>query len=88
MGTTEVGPEGELLSFTQALYTSPAHPVERPIYGLIRLKGADSALLHLIGEVSIENLKTGTKMAPVLKESRQGQILDILYFRPAGGSHE
>ncbi|MBI3551386.1 MAG: Zn-ribbon domain-containing OB-fold protein [Elusimicrobia bacterium] len=79
----EVGPRGTLLSFTQALYDSPAHPRPSPIYGLIRLEGADTALAHLVGESKLENLRLGMSVEAVFSESRSGSILDILHFRPA-----
>lgn len=78
----EVGPRGTLLSFTQALYDSPVHPRPRPIYGLIRLDGADTDLPHLVGETSLEKLRLGTTVEPVFAEKRSASILDILFFRP------
>lgn len=79
----EVGPGGTLLSFTQALYESPAHPHDRPWYGLIRLDGATTALLHLLGETDGAELKAGARVEPVFAEARSGRVLDIRYFRPA-----
>lgn len=81
----EVGPRGTLLSFTQALYDSLAHPASRPIYGLIRLDGADSALPHLLGEVELSALRIGARVEPVFAERRSASIMDILYFRPRHG---
>lgn len=78
----EVGPRGTLLSFTQALYESPVHPRPRPLYGLILLDGAHTALAHLLGEAELSALKTGMKLEPVWAEVRTASILDILYFRP------
>ena len=78
-----MGPEGTLVAFTQARAPSPVHPVEQPIYGLILLSGAGTALLHLIGGSPLGNLKTGMKLTPVFREERKGSILDIEYFRPA-----
>jgi len=80
-----VGPQGSLLSFTQALYDSPAHPIKNPLYGLIRLDGADTALLHLVGEASIAELRIGARLEPVFAQSRSGSILDVLYFKPVRG---
>ena len=76
----EAGPEGLLVSFTEASYGSPAHPVRRPVYGLIRLDGADTAMLHLLK--GAEGLKTGLRVRAVFKEERRGEILDILHFEP------
>lgn len=74
----DVGPEGELVSFTEPAYESPAHPVRRLVYGLIRLKGADTALLHLLAPGL--KLKIGMTVRAVFKQDRQGHILDILHF--------
>ena len=79
----EVGPRGTLLSFTQALYDSAAHAKPRPIIGLIKLDGADTAILHLLYEARLEDLRIGTIVEPVFAAERSGAILDILHFRPA-----
>lgn len=78
-----VGPGGTLESFTQALYASPAHPRERPLYGLIRLDGADTLLPHLLGETTLAALRRGLRVEAVFAAQRTGSILDILHFRPA-----
>lgn len=81
----EVGREGVLQSFTMTHYTLPIHPAPAPlVHGLIRLDGADTALLHLIGESDYASLKTGMRVQAVFKEERAGNILDIRYFRPMG----
>ncbi|MEK7747002.1 MAG: Zn-ribbon domain-containing OB-fold protein [Elusimicrobiota bacterium] len=82
----EVGPRGSLLSFTQALAPSRAHPLPRPLYGLIRLEGADTGLLHLLGEADLGELRAGMRVEPVFAEERIGSIMDIRCFRPAKGS--
>lgn len=78
----EVGPHGKLLSFTQALYDSKAHPVPRPLIGLIQLDGADTALLHRLADVHLAELKPGLIVSAVFSENRTGSIKDIAYFRP------
>ncbi|MBI4369479.1 MAG: hypothetical protein HY547_04545 [Elusimicrobia bacterium] len=83
----EVGPDGEITGFTQALYEGGAHPVKNPVGGLILLRGASTAMLHLIGQCPLEELKIGMKVTPVFKENRQGNILDILHFIPAKQNH-
>ncbi|OGS05505.1 MAG: hypothetical protein A3G41_02590 [Elusimicrobia bacterium RIFCSPLOWO2_12_FULL_59_9] len=77
-----IGPQGNLVSFTQALYKSPAQPAQNPIYGLIRLDGADTALLHLVGEVSPSDLKIGLRVEAVFAERPSGGLFDLRYFRP------
>ncbi len=78
----EVGPRGRLESFTQARYDSPAHPRPRPIYGLIRLDGADTGLFHILDATTLEALRPGMTVEAVFAQDRKGSILDILYFRP------
>ena len=75
----EVGPRGTLLSFTQALYESPIHPGPRPVYGLIRLDGADTAFLHRL-EAGLAELRIGMTVEAVFAESRNASILDIDHF--------
>ena len=81
----EVRNEGVLESFTATHYTIPVQPTPAPvIYGLIKLDGADTGLLHLLGEVDPHALRVGTRMEAVFREKRVGNILDIEYFQPAG----
>jgi hypothetical protein len=80
----EVGTKGVLQSFTMTHYTLPIHPGPAPlIHGLVRLDGADTGLLHLLGEADALSLKIGMRVEAVFKDERAGNILDIRYFRPA-----
>ncbi len=82
----EVGREGVLQGFTRPHYTLPVHPGLEPlIYGIIKLDGADTGLLHLLGEVAYPDLERGMRMEAVFDEAPQGNILDIKYFRPVQG---
>ena len=78
----DVGPGGTLLSFTQALYASPAHPAERPVYGLIRLDGADTAVLHLIEAGAVDALRAGMKVEAVFAADGEARSLAVRGFRP------
>lgn len=79
----EVGPEGVLVSVAQALYESPAHPRPRPVFGLVKLDGADTAMLHLIGEAGGQELRPGLRVEAVWSQERRGSILDIMHFKPS-----
>jgi uncharacterized OB-fold protein len=80
----EVGPEGELVAFTVARRQLAALPKKAPvIFGLIRLDGADTALLHRVGEVKPGKVQIGMRLAAKFSDTRKGGILDIDYFRPA-----
>jgi len=75
---------GTLESFTIVHYSHSMHPFKAPlVYGLVKLDGADGALLHLIGNVKAEQLKTGMRVKAVFAEERKGSIMDIKCFAPA-----
>ncbi|MGZ4110268.1 MAG: Zn-ribbon domain-containing OB-fold protein [Actinomycetota bacterium] len=78
----EVGPAGELRSFTIAFVDVDERPVETPVtYGLVRLDGADALLLHRVIDQGDEPLEIGARVEVVLEEQRSGSILDIRGFR-------
>lgn len=72
----EVGPGG-------MLWASAGEP--GPLFGLIRLDEASNLLLHRLGGAEPEKFVPGARVEPVFAEGRKGHILDISYFRPAGG---
>ena len=75
--------EGELVTFTVARRKLAAMPKEPPlIYGLIRLDGADTALLHMLGEVAPKDVKIGMRVAAKFADGAQKNIMAIEYFRP------
>ncbi len=79
----ELSGKGTLDSYTVVHYSEPFHPVEPPIiYGIIHLDGADTGLLHLLGGVEPENVRIGMRIEPMFKAEREGNILDIKYFKP------
>ena len=56
----EVGPGGELVSFTIAFVGLEGEPLREPAtFGLVRLDGADAVLLHRIVQVGDEPLEIG-----------------------------
>lgn len=80
----ELGDEGTLITYTVTHYSEPVQPQGLPqlAYGLIRLDGADTSICHLLGEVDPERLKIGMRVKAVFREERQGNIMDIRYFKP------
>lgn len=79
----EVSDKGTLLTYT-VIYEPGVHqPMELPYaLGIIALDGADTGLMHCLGEVDFGQLKVGMRVQAVFKEQRQGNILDIKYFKP------
>jgi uncharacterized OB-fold protein len=80
--SVECGPDGELVSWTIVRVDVDDRPLDRPVvYGLVRLDGADTVLLHRLldteGEPAI-----GTRVRAVIASDREGSILDIEGFAP------
>ena len=79
----DLSPEGELVSFTVARKQLAALPKKAPvIFGLVKLDGADTALLHTLGEVSPSEVKIGMRVRAKFAAERTGKITDIEYFKP------
>ena len=81
---TEVGPEGELVSFTIVFAGIEGEPLERPdLLGAVRLDEADAVLIHRVLEPGEEPLEIGERVEVVVKPEaeRTGSILDIEGFR-------
>jgi uncharacterized OB-fold protein len=80
---TEVGPGGELVSFTIVFLGIEGEPLERPqTLGAVRLDGADAVLIHRV-EPGEEPLEIGERVEVVVEPGprRTGSILDIAGFR-------
>ena len=84
---TEVGPGGELVSFTIVFQGIEGEPLERPeMLGAVRLDDADAVLIHRVLEPGDEPLEIGERVEVVVKPEpqRTGSILDIEGFREVG----
>ena len=82
---TEVGPGGELVSYTIGFVGLEGEPLADPeTIGLVRLDGADSVLVHRVLDAD-EPLEIGERVEVVLRPlgDRKGTILDIEGFRSA-----
>ncbi len=81
----EVGPEGELVSFTAVAVDLDGAPLTNPrLVGLVRLDGASGVLLHDLHAEDLAELRVGMRVKAVFKPvaERHGSITDILGFRP------
>ena len=84
---TEVGPGGELVSFTIVFLGIDGEPLDQPqTLGAVRLDGADAVLIHRVLEPGEEPLEIGERVDVVVKPETQrtGSILDIEGFRVSG----
>ena len=90
----EVGNEGKLLTYTVLRVTRDAErdvlKKQLPVaYGIIKLDGADTGFVHMLGEVDLDNIKIGMRVKAVFREDeRKGNILDINYFKPVSKSRK
>lgn len=79
----EVSSQGVVMTFTVARRQLAAMKQSVPvIFGLIRLDGADTSILHYIGDVSPEAVQIGMRVKAKYSETRKGEIRDIAYFMP------
>jgi len=80
----EVSSIGTLMTFTVTRYAVPSIQPQRPPFamGIVKLDGADTGLVHLLGGVDLGEITVGMRMQAVFREKRQGNYLDIEYFRP------
>lgn len=80
---TEVGPAGTVTTAAWVARPRPEHPLDRPFaWALIRLDGADTALLHALDTGSERTARPGLRVRPVWRAERRGEITDIACFAP------
>jgi uncharacterized protein len=81
----EVGPGGVVESWAWVSHPLPKHPLDRPFaWALIRLDGADTAMLHVVDSGGPENLATGDRVIVKFRADgdRVGAMADIEAFVP------
>jgi uncharacterized OB-fold protein len=82
---TEVGPEGTVLSWSWMPEPLDGQPLARPFaWALIRLDGADTAMLHAVdaGAAGSAAMRTGMRVRPRWSANRVGSVRDIACFEP------
>jgi len=79
----EVGPAGTVLSWSWQPEPLADQPLDRPFaWALIRLDGADTAMLHAVDAGSAAAMRTGMRVAARWAADRVGSIRDIACFEP------
>ena len=59
------------------------HPMQKPFgWALIKLDGADTAMLHIVDAGSIDAMSTGMRVKARWAQERVGYITDITCFEP------
>jgi uncharacterized OB-fold protein len=80
-----VGPDGTVVTWSWQPEPREGQPLDRPFaWALIRLDGADTAMLHAVDAGSAAQMTTGMRVRPRWAESLAGHITDIACFEPAG----
>ena len=81
----EVGPGGVVETWAWVTEPTRKHPLDHPFaFALIRLDGADSALLHAVDTGSMDAMSTGMRVTPRWKAERIGYMTDLEAFVPEG----
>jgi len=82
----EVGPEGTVTTWSWAARPLEGQPLGHPFaWALIRLDGADTAMLHAVDTGSAAAMHTGMRVRPRWADSPAGHIRDITCFEPWPG---
>lgn len=77
----DVGPGGEIVSWSWVSRPRTKQPFDRPFaYALIRLDGADTALLHAVDAPDESALSAGARVVPRWAEEPAGGIRDVVCF--------
>jgi uncharacterized OB-fold protein len=83
----EVGPGGVVESWTWIAAPRAKHPLDHAFaFALVKLDGADTALLHAIDAGDESRMQTGMRVEARWAKETIGQIQDIACFVPEGTS--
>jgi hypothetical protein len=78
-----VGPEGTVVSWSWMPDPLEGQPLTEPFaWALIRLDGADTAMLHAVDAGSPSAMRIGLRVRPLWSVNRTGSIRDIACFEP------
>jgi len=79
----EVGPGGEVITWSWVARPREKQPLAGPFaWALIRLDGADTALLHAVDAGDPSRMRTGMRVRPRWRAEPVGAIGDIECFEP------
>jgi len=81
-----VGPEGSVTTWSWAPQPLEGQPLAHPFaWAMIRLDGADTAMLHAVDAGSAAAMRTGMRVRVRWAEATVGHIRDIACFEPCDG---
>lgn len=77
----EVGPAGTIQSHAWVAEPHAKHTLAKPFaWALIKLDGADTAMVHMVVASGPNAVATGARVTPHWRAERKGEITDIEYF--------
>jgi uncharacterized protein len=80
-----LGETGTVTTWSWEPEPRPNQPLDRPFaWALIRLDGADTAMLHAVDARTPDRIQAGTKVRLRWADEREGAITDIAHFVPTG----
>jgi len=78
-----VGDAGVVVTWAWVFEPRQHHPLDRPFaFALVRLDGADSAMLHAVDAVDESRMTTGMRVRARWRDETRGDIHDIVCFEP------
>ena len=79
----EVGQGGVVTTWSWVATPRAKHPLQKPFaWALIRLDGADTAMLHVVDAGDESRMATGMRVRVKWRDERVGEIQDIACFVP------
>jgi hypothetical protein len=89
---SEQGPEAVLESWTVTFRKFRNMPDPPYLNGVVRVGDSETCFLHFVGGVEYDEpedlldvVESGTRVRPVWRDDREGDIRDIEYFEPVEG---
>jgi uncharacterized OB-fold protein len=80
-----VGDAGEVTTWAWVSEPRTGNPLSTPFaWALVRLDGADTAMLHAVDAGSADAMSTGMRVKVRWADEREGAITDIACFEPQG----
>ena len=82
----EVQPTGVVTTWAWVSKPREKAPLDRPFaWALIKLDGADTAMLHVVDAGEESRMATGMRVSARWRDETEGSVLDIACFEPVEG---
>ena len=83
-GLVDLPDTGVVTTWAWVSKPRPKHPLQHPFaWALVRIDGADTAMLHVIDAGEESKMSTGMQVKARWADEPSGSILDLVCFEPA-----